>query len=176
MKSLSRVRLFATPWTVAHQAPRSMKFSRQEYWSGLPFSSPGDLPDPGIEPRSPALQADSLPSESPVASDSFTTPWTVAHQAPLLMGFPRQEYWSGLPFPSPRDLPDPGIEPASPALAGGFFTTEPPGKPFYPSSHLIVNTYHTDVFSPSYHFSPPPTPFLYARFLYASNQETQEFK
>ena len=176
MKSLSRVRLFATPWTVAHQAPRSMKFSRQEYWSGLPFSSPGDLPNPGIEPRSPALQAGALPSESPVASDSFATPWTVAHQAPLLMGFPRQEYWSGLPFPSPRDLPDPGIEPASPALAGGFFTTEPPGKPFYPSSHLIVNTYHTDVFSPSYHFSPPPTPFLYARFLYASNQETQEFK
>ena len=96
-------------------------------------------------------------------SDSFATPWTVAHQAPLLMGFPRQEYWSGLPFPSPGDLPDPGIEPASAALAGGFFTTEPPGKPFYPSSHLIVNAYHTDVFSPSYHFSPPPTPFLYAR-------------
>ena len=49
MKSLSRVRLFATPWTVAYQAPPSMGFSRQEYWSGLPFPSPGDLPDPGIE-------------------------------------------------------------------------------------------------------------------------------
>ena len=60
VKSLSRVRLFATPWTVAHQAPRSMGFSRQEYWSGLPFPSPGDLPDPGIEPRSPALQADAF--------------------------------------------------------------------------------------------------------------------
>ena len=60
MKSLSRVRLFATPWTVAHQAPPSMGFSRQEYWSGLPFPSPGDLPNPGIEPRSPALQADAL--------------------------------------------------------------------------------------------------------------------
>ena len=47
---------------------------------------------------------------------------------PLSMGFPRQEYWSGLPFPSPGDLPDPGIDPVSPALAGGFFTTEPPGK------------------------------------------------
>ena len=58
VKSLSRVRLFATPWTVAHQAPLSMGFSRQEYWSGLPFPSPGDLPDPGIEPRSPVLQAD----------------------------------------------------------------------------------------------------------------------
>jgi len=57
------------------------------------------------------------------------TPGTVAHQAPLSMGFPRQEYWSGLSFPSPGDLPHTGIEPASPALAGGFFTTEPPGKP-----------------------------------------------
>ena len=60
------------------------------------------------------------------------TPWTVDYQALLSMGFPRQEYWSGLPFPSPRDLPDPGIEPtslASPELAGGFFTVEPPGKP-----------------------------------------------
>ena len=53
----------AIPWTVAHQAPLSMGFSRQEYWSGLPFPSPGDLPDPGIEPRSPTLQADSLLTE-----------------------------------------------------------------------------------------------------------------
>ena len=57
------------------------------------------------------------------------TPWTVAHQAPLSMGFSRQEYWSGLPFPSPGDLPDPGIEPRCPELASGFSTTEPPGKP-----------------------------------------------
>ena len=55
----------------------------------------------------------------------LVTPWTVAHKAPLPMGFPRQE-WSGLSFPSPGDLPNPGIEPASPALAEGFFTTEPP--------------------------------------------------
>ena len=61
--TLSRVRLFATPWIVAHQAPLSMEFYKQEYWSGLPFPTPGDLPDPGIEPRSPALQADSLPFE-----------------------------------------------------------------------------------------------------------------
>ena len=54
---------FAIPWPVACQASLSMEFSRQEYWSGLPFASPGDLPDPGIEVRSPALQADSLPSE-----------------------------------------------------------------------------------------------------------------
>ena len=65
VKSLSRVRLFATPWTVAHQAPPSLGFSRQEYWSGLPFPSPGDLPDPGIKPGSPALQADALTSEPP---------------------------------------------------------------------------------------------------------------
>ena len=55
VKLLSRVRLFATPWTVAYQAPPSMGFSRQEHWSGLPFPYPGDLPDPGIEPGSPAL-------------------------------------------------------------------------------------------------------------------------
>ena len=63
VKSLSHIRLFATPWTIAHQPPLSMGFSRQEYWSGLPFPSPGDLPNPGTEPGSPALQADALPSE-----------------------------------------------------------------------------------------------------------------
>ena len=59
----------------------------------------------------------------------FAPPWTVAHQAPLSLGFSRQEYWSGLPFPSPEDLSDPGIDPTSSALAGGFFTTQPSGKP-----------------------------------------------
>ena len=63
VKLLSHVRLFAIPWTVAYQAPPSMEFSRQDYWSGLPFLSPGDLPNLGIEPRSPTLQADALPSE-----------------------------------------------------------------------------------------------------------------
>ena len=58
VQSLSRVQLFASPWTVAYQASPSMGFSRQEYWSGLPFPSSGDLPNPGIEPRSPALEAD----------------------------------------------------------------------------------------------------------------------
>ena len=65
-------------------------------------------------------------------SDSFVTPRTVARQAPLSTGFPRQEYWSGLPFPAPGNFPDPETEPgssASPAFAGGFITTEPPGKP-----------------------------------------------
>ena len=65
VKSLSRVRIFVTPWTVAYHAPPAVGFSRQEYWSGLPFPSPGDLSNPGIEPRSPVLQADALPSEPP---------------------------------------------------------------------------------------------------------------
>ena len=65
VKSLSRVQLFATPQTVAHQASPSMEFSRQGHWSGLPFPSPGDLPDPRIKPGSPTLQADALPSEPP---------------------------------------------------------------------------------------------------------------
>ena len=68
-----------------------------------------------------------------------STPWTVAHQAPLSMEFSRQEYWSGLPFPTAGDFPDPGIEPmslASPALAGRFFTTAPPGKPV---NYMIYN-------------------------------------
>ena len=64
-QSLSHVLIFVTPWTAAHQAPLSMKFSMQEYWSGLPFPFPGDLPDPGLEPGSPALQEDSLLSEPP---------------------------------------------------------------------------------------------------------------
>ena len=59
----------------------------------------------------------------------FCDLWTTACQAPLSMGFPRQEYWSGLPFPTPGDLPNPGIKPTSPALAGGNFSLESPGKP-----------------------------------------------
>ena len=65
MKSLSRVQLFVTLWTVAYQAPPSIGFSRQEYWSGLPLPSAGDLTNPGIEPRSPTLEADALTSEPP---------------------------------------------------------------------------------------------------------------
>ena len=90
VKSLSRVRLFATPWTVTYQAPSSMGFSRQEYQSGLPFPSPEDLPDPGIEPRSPAFQADALTSEPPgnpvellSCVQIFMTPWTEARQTLL---------------------------------------------------------------------------------------------
>ena len=67
-------------------------------------------------------------AKSDSTSFFFAASWTVSSQAPLSMGFPRQEDWSGLSFPPPGDLPDPGIEPAPPASAGGFSTTEPPGK------------------------------------------------
>ena len=85
VKSLSLVWLFATPWTVAHQAPPSMEFSRKEYW----------------------MHACMLSHFSCV--QLYATLWTAAHQAPLSMGFSRQEYWSVLPFPSPGDLPNPGL-------------------------------------------------------------------
>ena len=75
VKLLSRVGLFVSPWTVAHQTSPSMEFSRQEYWSGLPFPSPGDLPDPGIKPRSPALEADALLSEPPFYEQPSSLTW-----------------------------------------------------------------------------------------------------
>ena len=75
VKSLSRVGLVETPWTTARQAPLSMGFSRQEYWSGLPFPPPGDLPNTGIKPGSPALQANSLPSEPPGMCIDITYTW-----------------------------------------------------------------------------------------------------
>ena len=71
-------------------------------------------------------------------ADSFATPWTVAHQAPLSERFPRQEYWNRLPFPSPGDLPDPGIESGSPTLEADALTSEPPGKPFTRLNSSIV--------------------------------------
>ena len=90
------------------------------------------------------------------------TLWTAARQAPLSTGFPRQERWSGLPFPPPGDLPDPGIEPASPAspaLAGGFFTTEPPREAHGKPHRLLWNTLNKmdllvnrlDIFEGSYY-------------------------
>ena len=75
---------------------------------------------------------------------TLVTPWTVAHQVPLSMGFPRQEYWSGLPFPSPGDLPHPGIKHESlvpSSLAAGFFTTKPRGKPIYYFTSFEKNTF-----------------------------------
>ena len=106
---------FVIPWTVAHQAPLSSGFPRQEYWNKLPFPFPGDLPDLGIEPVSPALAGGFCTTEPPGTPTSLlllllscfsrvrlcVTPWTAAHQAPLSLGFSGQEHWSGLPFPSP---------------------------------------------------------------------------
>ena len=143
-----------TLWTVALQATPSMEFSRQEYWLLLlllllsrfsrvwlcatPETAPTRLPRPWI------LQARTLEW---VAISFFNawqwkvklkllshvwllvTPWTAAYQASPSMGFSRQEYWSGLPLPSPGDCPDPGIEPRSSALQANFLLSEPPGKP-----------------------------------------------
>ena len=122
----------------------SMGFPRQEHWSGFPFPSPVDLPDPGIEPMLPAQAGGFFTTKLPgkpferdfplyacVLSHFgrvrlFATLWTIARQAALSMRFSKQEHWSGLPCSPPGDLPDPGIKPESlmsPALAGGFFTT-----------------------------------------------------
>ena len=115
LSHLSLVWLCATLCTAALQASLSMESCRQEYWSVLPCTPPGDLPDSGVEPKSIALQADSLPLSyqgSPIYTllllllSHFSrvwllgTPWTAAYQAPLSMGFSRQEYWSGVPLPS----------------------------------------------------------------------------
>ena len=128
VKSLSRVQLFATPWTVAHQAPPSMGFSRQEYRSGVSLLSPILYCDHDYTLISLMKLSLSEWVKSLSHVRLLVTPWTVAFQAPPSMGFSRQEYWSGLPFPSPGDLPDPGIEPWSPAFQVDTLTSEPPGK------------------------------------------------
>ena len=94
--SLSHVQLFVTPWTGACQAPLSIGSFRQEHWSGSPFPSPENIPNPGIKLGSSALQA--------------------ACQSPLSIGLFRQEHWSGSPFPSPENIPNPGIKLGSSAL------------------------------------------------------------
>ena len=103
--------------------------------SGLPFPSPGERPNSWIKPKSPVLQADSEPLLLLLLllsrfshAQLLATTWTGAYQAPLSMGSSRQEYCSGLPFPSLGDLLNPGTEPRPPALAGRFFPSEPPGK------------------------------------------------
>ena len=137
----SRVQLFSTPWTIARQAPLSMGFSKQEYWSGLPCPPPGDIPDPGIKPMSlmfPALAGRFFTTSTtgkpnkPFAVhllsrvQHFTIPWSIGRQAARSMGFSRQEYQNGLPCPPSGDLPNPGIRPKSLMsleLVGGFSTT-----------------------------------------------------
>ena len=107
MKSLSCVWLFATPWTVAYQAPLSMEFSRQEYWSGLPCPSSGDLLNPGSKPRSPALWAEALPSEPPVYIGKCLCTWSFS---PKSSNFSRTDllevdYWiKGYEPPLPKQL------------------------------------------------------------------------
>ena len=138
---------FATPWTTARQTPLSMEFSRQKYWSRLSFPSPGNLSwfmDRNCVSCLLPGQVDSLllhhmGSPHPascacglsrsVVSSSSADPWAVAHQAPLCSEFSRQEYWSGLPFPSPGDLPDPRIELGSLAWQVDSSPSEPPGNP-----------------------------------------------
>ena len=124
-KLLSRVRLFATPWTIAYHAPPSMRFSRQEYWSGLPFPFPEALPNPGFNPWT-----GKIPLKGKAAHYSILAciiPWTG-----YSMGSQRvRRNWATFTYLA---LSDPGIEPVSlvsPALPGGFFATEPPGKPVW---------------------------------------------
>ena len=123
--------------------PLFMGFPRQEYWSGLPFPSPGDLPDPEIKPTPPAVAGRVFTTEPPGKPYLRTcacmlrrvpllvTPWTVACQTPLSMGFSRQDYWNVLPCPPPGNLPNPGIW--NPHLlwllrCGPILYTEPPGE------------------------------------------------
>ena len=114
-----------------HHSPRRGNLSRHN--SGTPtnqgYQSPGNRRADSWILFNLVHERDVAVAKSLSHVQLFVTLWTVACQAPLSMGFPRQKYWSGLLFPSPGDLADPGIEPASPALAGEFFTTEPPGKP-----------------------------------------------
>ena len=104
MKSFSHVRLFAIPWTVVYQASLSMGFPRQVYWSGLPFPSPGDLPDPGIKPRSPALQADVLTSEpgrawlSTCAASCGRLGWPPSHHGHTRFRVTESASWGGSPL------------------------------------------------------------------------------
>ena len=133
----SHVRLFATPWTVARQAPLSLGCSRQEYWSGLPCPPPGDLPNPGIEPvslMSPALAGGFFTISTNWESQVFVTQWCLTLCDPVdcsppdsfVHGVLQERILPWLPFPSLGDLPDPEIKPASPALQAHSLPSEPP--------------------------------------------------
>ena len=129
VKSLSRARPSETLWTAAFQAPPSMGFSRQEYWNGVPLPSPTYMCMYGQFYAQESMEA-TFEHKVKVKMKSlthvwlFATPWALAYQAPPSMEFSRQEYWSWLPFPSPEDLPDPGIEPRSPALQADALPSE----------------------------------------------------
>ena len=123
----SHVRLCATPQTAAHQAPLSTGFSRQEYWSGLPFPSPLMYENVIFYFKKYAQEYFNCNYEMCGICKLVSrvrlvaTPWAAAYQDPLSMGFSRQEYWSGLPFPSPGDLPNPGMEPGLPHCRQTFY-------------------------------------------------------
>ena len=135
----SPVWLFVTPWTTDHQAPLSMGFPRQEYCSGLSFPSPGDLSDPGMELAfltSPALAGGFSTTGPPLKSwvkvsvaQLFLTlcdPMDYVPPGSSVHGILQEEYWSGQSFSSPADLPNPGIEPRSPALQEDSLQSKPP--------------------------------------------------
>ena len=130
-----------TPWTAAYQSPPSMGFSRQEYWSGVPDQESSYHFEIRCDHVTHAGQSCGNRSDTAFQGGKkvkvkllsrvqlFTILWTVAYQAPLSMGFSRQEYWSGLPFPSPGDLPNPGIEAESCSLQADSLLSELPEKP-----------------------------------------------
>ena len=132
VKSLSSVRPFATPWTIAHQAPPSMGFSSKNTGVGCHFLLSNSWQPHGLPGSSVYAISQARLLERVAISFCLTLGDLMDCQAPLSMQFPRQDYWCRLPFPTPGDLPNPGIEPKSlaiPTLTGRFFTTEPPGKP-----------------------------------------------
>ena len=124
-------------WTEPLQGLRNLKIylspilsmGLQVLHSACSHSQSGQCPG-RLEARSEACSVSSLKPKQDYLISLTVTPWTVAHRAPLSMGFSRQEYWSGLPCPSPGDLPNSGIESGSPALQADSFLSEPPGKPF----------------------------------------------
>ena len=136
----------STYWSSIHPHLHP-SWNLQTFTKGLPWQDLSSLMEIKVNLYVPFSQRDHSPTETITSLQAITrychcpivcmlghvrlfmTPWTIAHQAPQSMGFPKQEYWSGLPFPPPRYLPDPGIEPESPALAGRFFTTESPRNP-----------------------------------------------
>ena len=148
-----------------------MGFSRQEHWSRLPFPFSGHLPNPGTETASPAsptfegrffttwatweaLRGLVWVCESHSCVWLFVISWTIACQAPLTIEFSRQEYRSGLPFPSPGDLPHPGIEPSSPALWADSLLSEPPGKPSERPFVVVQTLSHVPLCDPVDHSTP----------------------
>ena len=147
MKSLSPVRLFATPWTVAHQAPPSMGFSRQEYWSGLPFPSPGDLPNPGIEPRSPTLQADALTS-APPGKPVGEPVWKLKSRNPGSISFQNVEN----SIPGPPGMHWPLCTEVTLPCSDSTVTRPPMGRYFSVTGHVLVQSQRFSKYGPGCNF------------------------